>query len=241
MPKVQQKLTQKFERWHKTWIKYNPEWEYKLWTDADNLKLVETDYAWFLETYNGFDRNIERADAVRYMYMHKLGGVYADLDVECLKPMDELTSCGGLIMPLMSDEYGFEHNVPNAWLASSPGHPFWIDMLKSIQASSKGGDAGSVESITGPVRLYHSLARYRQLPGEHAPIIYAKEGLIFPFDWHRSVKFAEFCSAQLDSFDDAACKAEIALVYPNAYSITYWSHSWGDDHSLANLDVEGSH
>jgi mannosyltransferase OCH1-like enzyme len=31
-----------------------------------------------------------RADSARYMYMYKYGGLYADLDMECLRPMDEL-------------------------------------------------------------------------------------------------------------------------------------------------------
>jgi mannosyltransferase OCH1-like enzyme len=65
-------LPAKYLRWQATWKRMHPNWEYKLWTDADNLKLVEQDYPWFLKTYNSFKENISRADVVRYMYMHKV-------------------------------------------------------------------------------------------------------------------------------------------------------------------------
>ena len=62
----------------------------RYWSDKDNRALVESEFPDFLPTYDGYEHNIQRADAVRYMIMHKFGGVYADLDFESVRPLDEL-------------------------------------------------------------------------------------------------------------------------------------------------------
>jgi hypothetical protein len=89
---------------------------------------------------------ISRADAARYMYMYVWGGVYADLDMEALKPMDDLLAGKDAALGYMGPPDGFKHNIPNAWMASRPGHPFWLLMLKRIQQADMRQDA---ESITG--------------------------------------------------------------------------------------------
>jgi hypothetical protein len=53
------------------------------------------------------------------------GGVYADLDVEALRPMDELLRGGRPVLAFLSATWWLRHNIPNAWMASPPGHEFW--------------------------------------------------------------------------------------------------------------------
>ena len=62
--------------------KLNPEWEYILWTDADNDEFVKTNFPDFYNVFNNFSRGIMRADVIRYLIMYKIGGVYLDLDYE---------------------------------------------------------------------------------------------------------------------------------------------------------------
>lgn len=54
----------------------HPAWEYKLWTDEANRKLVKEHYPWLLETYDSFPENIMRADTARVLYMHHYGGKF---------------------------------------------------------------------------------------------------------------------------------------------------------------------
>ncbi len=46
----------------------------RLWTDEDNRKLVLDHYPWFLDTYDALPKPVMKADSVRYLYMHHLGG-----------------------------------------------------------------------------------------------------------------------------------------------------------------------
>lgn len=60
-----------FHNWPASWKHHNPEWTYTLWTDEANRHLVERHYPWFLEAYDALDQPVMKADAVRYLYLHR--------------------------------------------------------------------------------------------------------------------------------------------------------------------------
>ena len=181
-----------------------------------------------------------RSDAARYIYMYKHGGIYADLDVECLASHIPLTQCGSVLLPLMGADFNFPHNVPNAWLASVPGHPFWVFVLKDIvkwweEESLKGEQAlkeAYVEAVAGPARVYQSAMRFAAKFKDVltvSPVRYVEEGLIFPYDWHHRYKDPKIslnCKGAT-KFPANYTECKHLLGVSKAYSITYWSHSWG--------------
>ncbi|KAL8919144.1 MAG: hypothetical protein Q9172_005105 [Xanthocarpia lactea] len=75
----------------RTWMDQNPEYRYELLTDAGAETYVKDH---FLEdskisgTYLSLSDYIMRADLIRYLALLKDGGVYSDLDVGCLRPID---------------------------------------------------------------------------------------------------------------------------------------------------------
>jgi inositol phosphorylceramide mannosyltransferase catalytic subunit len=139
-------------------------------------------------------------------------------------------------MPVMSEDRKLADNIPNAWLASAPGHPLWMHLLTDIVKDTN-LDARP-EVLTGPIRIRDALLGYNATlydpTGKH-PIKYITPGLIFPFDWHLPGKHMKECSAQFDEFNETKCKAGLGVEASGAYAITYWSHSWDDDKSLKNL------
>jgi inositol phosphorylceramide mannosyltransferase catalytic subunit len=160
--------------------------------------------------------------------------------VECLRDHTPLAQCGGVVVPLMSEDYDYEHNIPNAWFGSVPGHPFWISMLSNINIQRS--IVEGVEFITGPMQLFYSLERYEKLADGtlNAPVHYVNSGLIFPYDWHEfhlntGRAYSHLCSAQAGSFDSDECKKMLGTDKLGSYTITYWSHSWDDKDSLKNL------
>ena len=40
--------------------------------------------------YDGYGYGIQRADAMRLFFLHKHGGIYIDLDIECKRSLDFL-------------------------------------------------------------------------------------------------------------------------------------------------------
>ncbi|KAK7994114.1 hypothetical protein PG989_007495 [Apiospora arundinis] len=78
----------------RTWTVKNPDYRYEVLTDNNDLNYVEENFG-----PNGFDRTdivdmyrtvnatIIKADLLRYLIMYAEGGVYADIDVEDLRPV----------------------------------------------------------------------------------------------------------------------------------------------------------
>ena len=69
-------LPKRMAAWSHTWRDCFPDWTHVLWTDADNERFVRDEYSWFLPRYQSFSKHIYRVDAVRYLYLHRFGGIY---------------------------------------------------------------------------------------------------------------------------------------------------------------------
>jgi mannosyltransferase OCH1-like enzyme len=62
------------------------DWEYMLWTDDKSADFIASEYPWMRETWESYEFNIERADAIRYFVLAHYGGVYLDFDKVCSFP-----------------------------------------------------------------------------------------------------------------------------------------------------------
>jgi len=151
--------------YQQSWLDAHPQWAYRLWTDADNRRLIEERYPWFLATYDGFPRDIQRVDAAKYFVMHAFGGVYADLDCECVRPLDSIVAAGGLIVGRTSDGV-----IDGAVLASPARHPFWPLVFRRLQATSWSArvlrgwfDSAYVLMSTGPQMLRRAVREYLRI------------------------------------------------------------------------------
>jgi len=79
----------------KTWTDKNPGHRYEVLTDNNDLYYVETHFGPgglnrpdIVYTYKALTAKIIKADLLRYLVMYVEGGIYADIDVEALKPFD---------------------------------------------------------------------------------------------------------------------------------------------------------
>ncbi len=97
----------------------HPDYEFMLWTEAKERALLKERYPWFLKTYDHYRYTIQQADIGRYFFMHTYGGLYLDLDVECLKRVDYLLT-HEIVLPL-TWPVGFSNDV----LVAPAGHPFY--------------------------------------------------------------------------------------------------------------------
>jgi mannosyltransferase OCH1-like enzyme len=112
-----------WERCQQSWKDKFPDFEYRMWTDEDLENLVKTDFSWFYDTWKGYDKNIKRIDSARYCILYKHGGMYVDMDFECLEnfwdqiPMDKVSIAESGQATLSKHE--------NALMISPKEHPFW--------------------------------------------------------------------------------------------------------------------
>lgn len=124
-----------------SWKRFHPDWEYRLWTDVECRKLIADHYSWFLPIFDLYPQPIIRTDVARCFILHHFGGVYADLDYECLQPFETLLAGKDLMLGCEPHSHtrrsqalarGFKFILSNAVMASVPGHPFWEHLFKAF-------------------------------------------------------------------------------------------------------------
>jgi len=72
----------------KIFKKLNPDTEVRLWSEDELDNLVETHFSNLLEVWNTFPDKFYKIDFGRYLILKTFGGIYIDLDMECIKPLD---------------------------------------------------------------------------------------------------------------------------------------------------------
>lgn len=218
----------------RTWQKHHPDWMYCLWTDIDIRELIRHNYAWFLPIYDLYPEHIMRVDAVRYFIMSHYGGVYIDLDFECLKPFDKLLTGKQIVLGLeppahldlhLAKERDLSQIVCNAFVASVPGHPFWEHVFKQLIACHR---APGPLDATGPFLLTRAYESY--VPKDTITIVSADR--IYPTSSEEPLSDLK-----------PAIQAEIAK---GAYAIHHWRGTWWKEkdakkaqHVKAVLFVQG--
>lgn len=133
-----------------TWKKLNPEYEYRYMDDkqAGEFVLQEFGQDWY-DLFINLPVGVMRGDVWRYMIIYKYGGVYADLDTECLKPISSwmLEDKSFIVCP--ENEIHFCQ-----WtFAAEAGHPILkkvLDLIKERISNPKYHEQHFVHSHTGP-------------------------------------------------------------------------------------------
>ena len=70
--------------------KFNPDFEFKFFTDKDIEKFLNDLYPNYYKIYKKLPKKIQKIDYFRYVAIYHYGGFYFDLDITGLKPLREL-------------------------------------------------------------------------------------------------------------------------------------------------------
>uniref|UniRef100_A0A7S4VRY4 Alpha 1,4-glycosyltransferase domain-containing protein n=1 Tax=Alexandrium monilatum TaxID=311494 RepID=A0A7S4VRY4_9DINO len=195
-----------------SWKAAHPSWEYTLWTDLDAESALATPN--LREAFAGARNPAEMSDVVRLGLILQHGGLYVDVDFECLQPFDELHGRFSFFAGL-SNVGVFELN--NGLFAARPRHPL-VDFLCGRVGRPwpewGGGDVDPREAVA------HQLERSGVLggalaPGGRAPFL-ATTG---PGFFTRGV-MSYLGSSEAErpiSAPVAICPAELFYPLPNAH------------------------
>lgn len=233
-----------FQAWSDSFRRLNPGFGYELWDDADNRRFITREFPWFLEVYNAYPAEIYRADAVRYFFLYLHGGIYVDMDTECLQPLDSLTAHTGVVLGRMGDDTGFAHAIPNAIMASSPRTEFWLFVIALLLYFCR--FRGRPEQVTGPIVLKAAVDIYlandplfvrskiqevaavltehqKPVPGR-SPIALLPAAQWYPLNWndpvHDALRRQVLAGHPLSAEDRSR-------LFSAASMATYWAHTWG--------------
>lgn len=171
--------------WRQTWINHHPGYEYLFFDNAACRDFVATHRPELLAVYDKLPANVQRADMFRYLAVHELGGMYADVDTICDAPLHSYIDMNtghlvaGMEMTMANYPHGAEtymlnyaapYQVLNWAFAAPKGHPALQLMLRRIEyyvsqmseeqlALWTKTDRFTLE-ITGPMAFTHVLNEF---------------------------------------------------------------------------------
>jgi mannosyltransferase OCH1-like enzyme len=133
-----------------TWKNLNPEYEHRYMDDTQAAEFIKNEYGqeWY-DIFISLPVGVMRGDLWRYMVIYKYGGVYADLDTECLKPISSwmIEDKEFIVCPETSDHFC-------QWtFASTSGNPILksvLDLIKDRLLNPEYGSPHFVHTHTGP-------------------------------------------------------------------------------------------
>ncbi|MBW1868960.1 MAG: hypothetical protein JRI73_06610 [Deltaproteobacteria bacterium] len=205
-----------------SWKRHHPSWEYRLWDDSDNRQFIADSHPWFLRSYDNYSLDIQRADAVRYFILYTYGGLYVDLDFECLKSVEPLLSKANCVFGIEPEAHCRYHDldriISNAFMASIPRHPFFYAMTKElvtyVPQSTQINDF--VLETTGPFMINRIYNAYPYKDG----ITLLPSHYLFPLDYKEAELHLKGRAAEL-----------LQPKLKMAYGIHYHLGSWWKDKS----------
>ncbi|PAA46608.1 hypothetical protein BOX15_Mlig011787g2 [Macrostomum lignano] len=232
-------LPNRFSVWSASWRRCFPDWQHRLWTDADNADFVRRKFPDFYPTWRSLPTKIERVDSVRYLYLYSMGGLYADLDSECLHPFHHLLANCSVVLGSMSVGSGWtawrmpSGLVQNSLMYSRPGQQIWLDAIQEVQriASQRRwslltGSYPLEEDRTGPLMLMRLLKRnWASYSG--SVCLYRPE-FFNPFSWFGSDPACRTLNG-MTADELETCRRR----YNSSYAIQYHTQVWR--HGKSNM------
>ena len=151
-------------KWNETWYKCQqswkdkyPDYEYKMWDDDDLDNFMKTKYEWFYDIYKNYDAHIKRVDSARYFILYEYGGIYADMDFECLKRFDDQLPSDKVSIAESPHRDSETHQ--NALMCSPKKHEFWVHIFKELEQKK---DVKNILASTGPIILNETIAKHSE-------------------------------------------------------------------------------
>ena len=116
-----------------SWARFAPDWEIREWSEL-NFPIDEFPYASAAAKER---RWAVVSDVARYWCLKEFGGVYLDMDVELVAPIDDLVAKGPfLATEVAPHEIGVESPNPGSGLALAKGSVFAQSMLTGFSRQS---------------------------------------------------------------------------------------------------------
>lgn len=201
-----------------SWTEKNPSWKYMFWGTKEIDVFLNDHFPDFIPFYRDYEFDVQRWDAIRYLILYTYGGLYIDMDYECLQPIDKiLTNKGcflGMEPKIHSALSGVPYIIGNAFMASVPGHDFMKCLIEELYNKEKYTNPDKKRRIlqtTGPLMLSRV---YEDYQGK------ADIGLI------PSEIVTPLSSMDVRSMHLHHKSAEIKKKLDNAFAVHYFNYGW---------------
>ena len=162
-----------------SWKKYCPDYEIKEWNES-NYNFSSCEYA--REAYKA-KKYAFVSDFARFDILYRYGGIYFDVDVELIKPIDPIVEKGAFmgVENCLADQEGEKITVaPGLGIAADPGMDVYKELLDFYHALHFVKDDGSlnletVVTYTTKIFINHGLKSSAEIQKIKGITIYPKD------------------------------------------------------------------
>jgi glycosyl transferase-like sugar-binding protein len=132
----------------RSWLELNPEYEYRFYDDDGCRTLIKEHFGeQTLACFESLTNGAFRADFWRYCALYVHGGVYADADMLCTRPLRKLIrENDDFIVPCGNNR----RFLFSAFICSVPRHPFLKNVIDTAVERVTAGDLANPFFIVGP-------------------------------------------------------------------------------------------
>ena len=103
--------------------------KYKMWSLKECEELICEHYPEYIELWSEFRHPIQKADFIRYLILHRFGGIYVDCDIYPIKPLTDLLKDDLLFVCWNND---LQKKPYNAIMGSKPLNDLFIRICNDI-------------------------------------------------------------------------------------------------------------
>jgi mannosyltransferase OCH1-like enzyme len=86
----EQSVPSRYDAQRQSWITHNPEWSIMTWNESLSRDFLKHYYPDWFSKFMAYEQPIQRADFFRWAVLYHYGGVYADMDCRCQKPIESI-------------------------------------------------------------------------------------------------------------------------------------------------------
>ena len=175
-------IPKKYDQKRKTWLKNHKDWTFMVWDEIKIMNLLLNVYPRFLKLFSKFIYIHQKIDFAKYIILHNIGGIYADLDTVSIKPIDTLLNIFDnatfIVSKISTNKFeslitsGKKQILNNGIIISKPNHyilKFLFDKVKSQtykynKFKHKIPKILLINNTTGP-RMFSSILQFKNDDG----------------------------------------------------------------------------
>ncbi|KAL4229978.1 hypothetical protein ACF0H5_010367 [Mactra antiquata] len=120
-----------------SWIEKHPKYTHYLWNESTVQEFIRKEYPHLLTMYESYTYWVWRVNIARYLILYHYGGWYMDLDLICLKSVDDLVDRAEKQKKSVIQHLTFPVGTSNDFFGVTKGHQFLKSVLDFLPQSNR--------------------------------------------------------------------------------------------------------
>ena len=151
------------------WEELNPGWTVRTWGGPDGFTMTN---ACLYRRAPWTDGLRYRSDLLRLEILLRFGGLYVDMDVEPLRPIEGLMEGSEAVAAWSPNLWKGKRVLSNAFLAAVPGHPWIQRCVDKMRMSIQTYTGQFTAMVTGPHHVNRCLQKGDHVTILEPPVVY---------------------------------------------------------------------